>query len=279
MKAQASEPVFGTFKKSSISEDIVENLLSLIRERELRPGDKLPPERELAAMMQVSRPSLREALRALAIMNVIEIRQGDGTYVTSLEPNLLMAHLDFVFALTDTAFLELFEARRILEPGLVAMAAARITDEEIAELEQCLARSQEVVDDYEAFAAADLEMHELIAKAARNSILERCMAGVSALGRVSRRRTVALPGVTLQSLQDHRAIVSALKARDPLAARQAMLDHLRNVETELKHLTPNGDGVHPDGTHPDGTHKDGAHKDGTNSDGANSDGAHDGTLD
>src|SRR5690606_3169450 len=83
MRSQDSDSLFGTFKKSSISEDIVDNLLSLIRERELRPGDKLPPERELAAMMQVSRPSLREALRALAIMNIIEIRQGDGTYIPS----------------------------------------------------------------------------------------------------------------------------------------------------------------------------------------------------
>ena len=238
MKGQASDSLFGTFKKSSISEDIVENLLMLIRERELHPGDKLPPERELAATMQVSRPSLREALRALAIMNVIEIRQGDGTYVTSLEPNLLMSHLDFVFALNDIAFLELFEARRILEPGLVEMAATRITDEEIAQLEACVMRSIEVQDDHEAFAEADLEMHELIAKSARNSILSRCMAGVSQLGKVSRRRTVALPGVTQQSVQDHLAIVQALKARDPLAARQAMLDHLRHVEEELKHFIP-----------------------------------------
>ncbi len=242
MKDQAAASVtgalFGTFKKSSISEDIVENLLMLIRERELRPGDKLPPERELAATMQVSRPSLREALRALAIMNVIEIRQGDGTYVTSLEPNLLMSHLDFVFALNDAAFLELFEARRILEPGLVAMAATRITDAEIAELEACVARSMALVDDPPAFAEADLEMHELIAKAAGNSILERCMAGVSQLGKVSRSRTVALPGVTRRSLRDHLAIVAALKLRDPEAARQAMLNHLRHVEHELEQIAP-----------------------------------------
>jgi GntR family transcriptional repressor for pyruvate dehydrogenase complex len=238
MKVRASESLFGTFKKSSISEEIVENLLTLIRERELHPGDKLPPERELAATMQVSRPSLREALRALAIMNVIEIRQGDGTYITSLEPNLLMSHLDFVFALNDIAFLELFEARRILEPGLVEMAAKRITDAEIARLEECVMRSMEVVDDHEAFSEADMEMHELIAKAAGNSILQRCMAGISQLGKVSRKRTVELPGVTQRSVQDHLAIVRALKARDPVAARQAMLDHLRHVEDELKHFMP-----------------------------------------
>ena len=236
LRRQWGESPFGVLKKSAISEDIVDNLLTLIRERELRPGDKLPPERELAAMMQVSRPSLREALRALAIMNVIEIRQGDGTYVTSLEPKLLVSHLDFVFALTDTALLELFEARRLVEPNLAALAAARITDAELAALDDCLERSLTLVDDPAAFAAADLEMHERIATAAGNNILERCMAGISRLGLVSRRRTVALPGVIDRSVQDHRAIVAALQARDPDAARQAMSDHLAHVERELAQL-------------------------------------------
>jgi GntR family transcriptional repressor for pyruvate dehydrogenase complex len=240
MKSPVADSLFGTFKKSSISEDIVANLLSLIRERELRPGDKLPPERELAAMMQVSRPSLREALRALAIMNIIEIRQGDGTYVTSLEPELLMEHLDFVFALTDATFLQLFEARRILEPGIVALAADRITDDELVALEACISRSIELVDDHAAFAEADLEMHELIAKAARNTILERFMASLTQLGKVSRRRTVDLPGVARQSVQDHSAIAAALRLRDPAAARAAMLDHLQHVERELIHLTTPG---------------------------------------
>ncbi len=236
LRGQGGQTPFGVFKKSSISEDIVDNLLTLIRERELRPGDKLPPERELATMMQVSRPSLREALRALAIMNVIEIRQGDGTYVTSLEPKLLMSHLDFVFALTDTALLELFEARRILEPSMAALAAVRITDAELAELGECLDRSLKLADDPEAFAAADLELHERIAAAAGNNILERYMVGISQLGRVSRRRTVALPGMIAQTVQDHLAIVAAMQARDAVAARQAMLDHLAHVEYELEQL-------------------------------------------
>jgi GntR family transcriptional repressor for pyruvate dehydrogenase complex len=233
LRGQRGNHPFGVFKKSSLSEDIVANLLTLIRERKLRSGDKLPPERELAAMMQVSRPSLREALRALAIMNVIEIRQGDGTYVTSLEPKLLMSHLDFVFALTDAALLELFEARRIVEPDLAALAAARIDDQGLAALHECVQRSLTLVDDPEAFAAADLELHERIAAAAGNSILERCLAGFSQLGRMSRQRTVAPSGAIAQSVHDHLAIVAAMQTRDPDAARQAMLDHLAHVEHEL----------------------------------------------
>jgi GntR family transcriptional repressor for pyruvate dehydrogenase complex len=233
MKLGETDSLFGTFKKSAISEDIVDSLLSLIRERELRPGDKLPAERELAAMMQVSRPSLREALRALAIMNMVEIRQGDGTYVSSLTPELLMSHLDFVFSLNDTEVLELFQARKVLEPGIVAMAAERITDPEVIALEECVRRSVALVDDHRAFLEADVEVHELIARAAKNSVLARFMASISQLGKVSRSRTVELPGVTRQSVQDHSAIVAALKRRDPQAARLAMLHHLDNVEREL----------------------------------------------
>jgi len=231
-----SKSLFSALKKSAISEDIVDKLLSLIRERELRPGDKLPPERELAMLMRVSRPSLREALRALSIMNVIEIRQGDGTYVTSLEPSLLMAHLDFVFALTDATFLDLFEARKILEPGIVALAAVHITEPEMIHLEGCAARSIQQVHNLPAFVAIDVELHEIIAKAAKNTILERFMAGLGQLGQVSRTRTVALPGIPEQSVCDHQAIIEALKAHDPAAASAAMLHHLDNVERELKQL-------------------------------------------
>jgi len=225
---------FGTFEKRVLPEQISARLLSLIKERSLRPGDKLPPERELAAMMEVSRPSLREALQALSILNVIEIRQGNGTYITSLEPSLLVEHLDFVFSLDDSTFLELLEARKVLEAGTVALAAQRITDDEIAELETCLAKSHKSVEDYQAFLQTDLDLHERITEAARNPVLTRIMAAVSQLGIASRRRTVEIPGVPEQVLEDHRAIVIALKTRDPEAARQVMLQHLNNVEQYLR---------------------------------------------
>ena len=228
---------FGSIKKNALAEEILARLLDLIKERELKPGDKLPPERELATMMDVSRPSLREALRALSIMNIVEIRQGDGTYVTSLEPELLVEHLDFVFALDDSTFVQLFEARKILEVGIVALAAQRITDEQIAELDICLARSAENIGDPAAFLKTDLELHNLITQAANNPILSRVMSSISKLGLASRSRTTSIPGVIPKTVEDHGAIVDALKARDADAAQQAMLNHLNNVEKRLKQLT------------------------------------------
>jgi GntR family transcriptional repressor for pyruvate dehydrogenase complex len=225
---------FGTFDKSALPQQICDRLLFLIEGGKLRPGDKLPPERELAAMMGVSRPSLREALRALALMNVIDMRQGNGTYVTSLEPALLTEHLDFVFSLDDSTFLQLFQARRILEPGIVAISAQAISDEEILELEQCLVRALGCMDNHEAFLQADLELHEKITAAARNPILSRFMTALTRLGVASRRRTVGIPGVREQSVVDHQRIVTALSNREPERARQAMLQHLNHVEQQLE---------------------------------------------
>jgi GntR family transcriptional repressor for pyruvate dehydrogenase complex len=226
--------VFESMAKQKLPEDIVRRLLLMIEKGKLRPGEKLPPERELAALLQVSRPSLREALRALSIMNVVEIRQGAGTYITALEPDLLVEHLDFVFALSDATYLDLLEARKIVEVGLCGLAAQRITDEELAELDLCLKEALENVGDSSLFFQADLRLHETIAGAARNMSLSRFMASMRRLGSASRQRTTDLPGMKEQVVADHRAIVEALRARDPEAAQEAMLRHLQNVERALR---------------------------------------------
>jgi GntR family transcriptional repressor for pyruvate dehydrogenase complex len=231
---------FGKVEKSVLSDQIADRILQMIRDKQLKPGDKLPPERELAAMMNVSRPALREALRGLSMMNIIEIRQGAGAYVTALDPAQLVEHLNFVFALDDSTLLELFDARKIVEVGLIEMAAHRITDEEITALEKSLALSAQTTEDPDAFLQADLDLHMQIAQIARNPILARFMESIHQLGIASRRRTARLDGVTERSTADHRRIVAALKARDVAGARQAMLDHLANVETKLRLISQDG---------------------------------------
>lgn len=235
----STEPfaTFSTIDQKPLSERIVERMLGLISERKLKPGDRLPPETELAAMLNVSRPSLREALRALSVMKVVEIRQGSGTYVTSLQPELLVEHLDFVFSLDVSTFLQLLQARSVIEPGISEIAASHITDEEIAGLEALVTQSEHSRDDPHAFMMADAELHRLIANASRNPILIRFMESIGRLGLASRRRTTQLPGVVDQVLDDHRAIIQALKARDPLAAREAMRHHLETIQNRLERAT------------------------------------------
>jgi GntR family transcriptional repressor for pyruvate dehydrogenase complex len=242
MVADRAPVDFGLFERSALAERICARFLSLIEEGHLRPGDKLPPERELAITMGVSRPSLREALRALSVMNVVEMRQGDGTYVTSLEPSLLVEHLDFVFSLDDSTFLQLLDARKALEPGIAAAAASRISDQEISELEACLDRTLASMEEPTAFLQADLELHARIAAAAQNPILNRFMAIIGRLGEASRQRTVEIAGIRRQTVIDHGAVVSALKARDPAAAYQAMLQHLDHIQQQLEAVSVSGEG-------------------------------------
>ena len=224
---------FGILQKDALSEKIVERLLNMIREKQLHPGDRLPPERELAPMMGVSRPSLREALRALSIMKVIENRQGSGTYVTSLRPELFINHLDFIFSVNDATFVDLFEARKIIEVGLVGLAAKSITGEQLTRLEECLKRSTASVEQPETFLQTDLELHRIIIEAARNRTLALFMSSINQINIASRQRTNALPQVRRRTLRDHKAIVTALKAHDPEAAATAMRNHLAHVEEAL----------------------------------------------
>lgn len=234
MSQPATMPEFGTFDKDPLWQRIAGRLLALLREKQLRPGDKLPSERELAAMMQVSRPSLREGLRALSMLNVLEVRPGDGTYVTSLEPELLVEQLSHVLSLDDSTIFQLFEARKIIEVGLIGLAAGRVTAEDIAALKAHLVASEQAVDDPDAFLLADIELHRKITEIAQNPIMSRIFESVSKLSLASRSRTVQLDRLRDETLIDHRAIVTALEARDAPAAQAAMLRHLENVEKRLK---------------------------------------------
>jgi DNA-binding FadR family transcriptional regulator len=221
---------FGTVTRDALPDQIAARVVALVTDRHLKPGDRLPPERELAQAMGVSRSSLREALRALSLLGVTEMRQGDGTYLTALDPDALMRPFGLVLALSDGQLQELFEARRVIEPGLAALAAERIDDETLEALRLCVADSAAAVGDEDAFMRADLELHGLIARAASNSILWHVIGSISGMGVASRRRTTGLPGVQEQTVKDHAAIVAALAARDPEAAAAAMLHHLDNVQ-------------------------------------------------
>jgi GntR family transcriptional regulator, transcriptional repressor for pyruvate dehydrogenase complex len=203
-------PPFGTVTREAVPQQIVSRLLDLIQQRHLGPGDRLPAERELAATMGVSRSSLREALRALTVLGVCEMRHGTGTYVSSLEPDLLVRPLSFVLSLSDGGFDQLFEARKVVEPAIAALAARRIDDPTLDRL--------------------DVELHDVIREAAGNSILGRFMESIHALGLASRQATGTKRKVREQSVKDHRAIVAALRSRDGDTASDAMRHHLENVE-------------------------------------------------
>ncbi len=223
-------PQFAVVSRSTLPEEIASRLLELIRAERLRPGDKLPAERDLAAAMQVSRPVLREALRALAIMKVVEIRQGAGTYITALEPEQLVSHLDFVFSKDSVALAQVLETRRVVEVGNIRLAAARITSGQVDGLERLLADLRAAVGDADRFSSLDIAFHDAICAAAQNFLLNQFMSIINTLGKVSRDRTGAARAFRERALGDHEAIMAALRDRDPDAAAAAMQTHLDHVE-------------------------------------------------
>ncbi len=227
---------FGDIDDEVLPKQIADRLLTMIKEKQLQPGDKLLPERELAAMLAVGRPALREALQALSIMNVIEVRQGSGAYISSLDPAQLVAHLDFIFSLHNTALPDLAEACRVVESGAISLAAKGINNEEVKELEKYLKKLSQSVSNPGDFARLELELHKLFVCASRNPFLIRCVETLTQMSLGSQRCLAELPGFARKSLADHGAIIAALKAGNAEAAQQAMLGYLDHVEQKLSRL-------------------------------------------
>jgi GntR family transcriptional regulator, transcriptional repressor for pyruvate dehydrogenase complex len=220
--------------KREAAKQAVDRLRELILPGEFSAGERLPPERLLARELGVSRSTLREAIRALVVMNVLVSRHGDGTYVSSLEPDLLAEPFELMVSLSDESLFHLFEVRRVLETACAGLAAERISDEELVQFDRILEHSEAARDDPEELLDRDVELHTAVVRTTRNPLLIRIMSGVGALALASRRRTISLPGVADRSLADHARIVSALRRRSPETARAAMEAHLGNVERSFR---------------------------------------------
>ncbi|NIH80597.1 FadR/GntR family transcriptional regulator [Amycolatopsis viridis] len=219
----------------SVTDDAIEAIKQMIVDGELRPGDRLPREADLADRLGLSRNSLREAVRALSLIHVLDVRRGDGTYVTSLEPSLLMDAMGFVVDFhRDDTVLQFLEARRVIEPAVTEMAARQMPDEEIAALAKLLDSlgDEPTVDQ---LVENDLEFHRRIATACGNPVLASLLESLS--GRTQRARTwrgITQEGVSERTLAEHRAIQQALAARQPDVARAAATVHIAGVEQWLR---------------------------------------------
>lgn len=216
-------------QRPSASERVAERLMSLIGSGNIAPGDKLPSENELAKALHVSRPVVREALRGLAMMGIVESKQGGGCFVTDLKPNRLMAPLSFVLSLQDYSLESLFRAREVIDTGLAAEAARKVTPEQLERFAELVELGYRTVDDPVAFRLADSEFHELIGTAADNAFLDRVSRSLYGLAIDQRRRASTQPGVLEQSAKDHDAIVAALVAHDAEAASRAMAIHVIHI--------------------------------------------------
>jgi len=219
----------------AVTDEAIDKIKDMIVTGALKPGDRLPKEADLAADLGLSRNSLREAVRALALINILDVRQGDGTYVTSLEPQLLLEALSFVtdFHRDDTV-LQFFEVRRILEPSAASLAALRMSDEELAGLGLLL---DEITPEasVEDLVANDLEFHRRIAAGTGNTVLCSLIDSMSApTTRARVWRGLTQEGARERTLAEHHAIQAAMAARDPEAARAWATVHINGIEQWLR---------------------------------------------
>ena len=219
----------------SVTDEAIARIREMIAEGRLKPGDRLPKEADLAALLGLSRNSLREAVRALSLIHVLDVRQGDGTYVTSLEPERLLEAVGFMVELRhDTSLLEVFEVRRMLEPAAAARAAELINEEQLAELELELARA-EAAKSVEELVAHDLDFHRMIVTAAGNQVLTALLVQLnSPTVRARVWRGLTQDGALDRTLAEHRGIVAALRAGRADLAHACSLVHIAGVEEWLR---------------------------------------------
>jgi GntR family transcriptional repressor for pyruvate dehydrogenase complex len=219
----------------AVTDEAISTIKAMIVSGELGPGEKLPPEKELSERLGLSRNSLREAVKSLEMIRVLDVRRGDGTYVTSLEPNLLLEAMSFVIDLhQDSSVIEIFEVRRVLEPHAAGIAAARISDEQLGVLEASLAAVDETTS-VEDLVVHDLEFHRLICEAAGNSYLSSLLDGMSSSTvRARIWRGITQAHSTARTLSEHAAILEALRNHDPELTRAALTVHIGGIEAWLR---------------------------------------------
>jgi GntR family transcriptional repressor for pyruvate dehydrogenase complex len=231
-----SDAAWAPVEKIAVARQAANRITELIVDGTFQPGTRLPPERQLCALLGVSRSSVREAIRALAHMNVLEARHGQGTFVTSLSPEMLVEPLRFVLAVDAETLHELFMVRRIVEAAAAAEAAQHMPDEDVEELEELHRRLASALDEPEQFLELDKAMHDLIAAGAGNSLLMKLLSSFGALTMQSRARTSLLRAIRERAVADHEDLVDAIRARDPVRASAAMVVHLDHVERRYRQL-------------------------------------------
>ncbi|MDL9977797.1 FadR/GntR family transcriptional regulator [Microbacterium candidum] len=219
----------------AVTDEAIERIKEMIISGELSPGERLPPEKDLSERLGLSRSSLREAVKALELIRVLDVRRGDGTYVTSLEPALLLEAMSFVVDLhTDRSVLEIFAVRRILEPAAAALAAHTMNDEDMTIL-------QDIVDTanadgtIEELVQHDVRFHQAIVEATGNEYLSRLTESMSsATVRARIWRGITQRGAAARTISEHAAILGALTRHDAELASALMLAHVAGIDEWLR---------------------------------------------
>lgn len=223
----------GSPARPSLSSLIIDEITGLLAAGLLKPGDRLPSIDALSQQFSVGRTSVREALRALELVGVVEIRHGDGTFIGEDVSRFCLKPLSWGALLDQNRVLELSGTRRCIEGEMAAMAAQRATAEDIAEIEGYLLRMEEYQHNMEGYTAADVGLHFAIWKTARNEVMLNMLTSITDMLRRTVSQVIRLPGTIEMGLLAHRQVFEAIAAHDPEAARFSMRRHLDYVERSV----------------------------------------------
>lgn len=227
--------MYKTIHPSRLYEQIVEQIEKAVADGTLKPGDQLPPERELGAKFGVSRTAVREALRALHEKGLVEAHPGRGTFITTVSSHGVLQSLGWMTKITQAAASgHLVEVREILEPAIAARAAARAVDQHIGAMREAIAAmdAANTTKDGDAYIEADLDFHLALAEAAENPIILTLIDSIVGLLREQRSRIFDVPGGPDRGQFHHKRILEAVVRRDPEAARHAMHAHMEQVRED-----------------------------------------------
>jgi len=234
-------------RATSVTQEAIDKIRELIVSGEWGPGTRLPREADLAAQLGLSRNSLREAVRALSLVNVLEVRQGDGTYVSSLEPDLLLGETTrfATHLLRGRTVLEVFEVRRLLEPAAAALAALRMDADGKERLRRELDRMFDAGERVEDLVEADAAFHDVIAGSTGNAVLRSLLESLSTRTVRARLWHGAVDRQALDTARaEHTRIYDSIAAGDPDLARSAAMLHIESNERWLReHLDPGAEDV------------------------------------
>ena len=221
--------------KTSVVQDAISKIKELIDQEYFKFGEKLPPERELARLLGISLPSLREALRALSILGIAEMKPGSGTYLRSSMSDWSSDPFSLLFHLRKPIQIDLFEARKGIEGIIAELAAKKRTEEDLQTMEAALQEMRSHLEDKKEYIKYEIEFHQAIIRAAKNTILEDFMEKMYKVLYESRKRTVEqLRDVYRESYLEHYRIYRHIKESDPKKARKAMVLNLTKVEKRFQ---------------------------------------------
>ena len=218
----------------AIPDELIARFKELIGKRIFVPGHRLPPERDLAEALAVSRPTLRQALRALQIMGVIKARQGSASYLADSASDIMRVPLEFALALKNVAKTDLFDTRRTLEVELASLAAERRTDDDLQAMRQTLREMEKAMGDPEAWCRSEPQFHSCIVQAARNGVMATIIEMLSQMLMESRKETVRLLLDYPSSYRSHENIYVEIEKQDSTTAAKMMAEHFALMEMRAR---------------------------------------------